>query len=291
MTTKANRIPQLEGDALGAVEHRAGHLQIVASAGAGKTEVVAQRVAALLAEGVDPSAIVAFTFTDKAAASLKSRIDRRAVRSSGRCSTGSERCSSARSTPMPRLLQVHVPRFEVYDVLDDHRLTAFLTREAYRLGIADLGVGLYSAIASFASSVQVIENELIDERRLSEPFRGTYRRYCKALHASRLLTYGQFIVHAVRALQDDESVRHAVHSALRHLIVDEYQDINPAQEALVAAMVGGGAHLCVVGDDQQCIFQWRGSTVSNIRTFHERYRRSRHSASRPTGVRGRRSSS
>src|SRR5687767_10961981 len=76
-------IPKLEGDALGAVEYRAGHLQIIASAGAGKTEVVAQRVAALVAEGVDPSSIVAFTFTERAASSLKSRIDRRAVTLAG----------------------------------------------------------------------------------------------------------------------------------------------------------------------------------------------------------------
>jgi DNA helicase-2/ATP-dependent DNA helicase PcrA len=273
MSASTADIPHLEGDALGAVEHRGGHLQIVASAGAGKTEVVAQRVAGLLAEGVDPSAIVAFTFTEKAAASLKTRIDRRAVALVGPevlDRIGTMFVGTIHSYCL-RLLQVHVPRFEVYDVLDDHRLTAFLTREGYRLGIADLGVGLYSAIASFASSVQVIENELIDERRLPEPFRGTYRRYCEALHASRLLTYGQFIAHAVGALQEDERVRYAVQSTLRHLIVDEYQDINPAQEALVAAMVGGEAHLCVVGDDQQCIFQWRGSTVSNIRTFHERY--------------------
>lgn len=273
MTASAINIPQLAGDALSAVGHRDGHLQIVASAGAGKTEVVAQRVVALLGERVDPSAIVAFTFTERAAASLKSRIDRRALALLGPAvleRIGTMFVGTIHSYCL-RLLQVHVPRYEVYDVLDDHRLTAFLTREAYRLGIADVGPGLYSAIASFATSVQVVENELIDERRLPEPFRGTYRRYCHALHDSRLLTYGQFIVHAVRALHEDDAVRRTVQSTLRHLIVDEYQDINPAQEALVAAMVGGGAHLCVVGDDQQCIFQWRGSTVSNIKTFSERY--------------------
>src|SRR5215210_5571201 len=71
--------PELKGDALAAVNHRGSHLQIIASAGSGKTEVVSQRVASLLADGFEPSSIVAFTFTERAAASLKSRIDRRVL--------------------------------------------------------------------------------------------------------------------------------------------------------------------------------------------------------------------
>ena len=273
MSIPALPIPQLEGDALGAVEHRDGHLQIIASAGAGKTEVVAQRVAALLAEDVDPSSIVAFTFTERAAASLKSRIDRRAVALVGPAildRIGTMFVGTIHSYCL-RLLQEHVPRYEVYDVLDDHRLTAFLSREAYRLGVNDLEGSLYKSIASFATSAQVVENELLETAKLRQPFRAVYEGYCRALHESRLLTYGQFIGQAVRALDDQPQVREAVHRTLRHLIVDEYQDINPAQEALVQHMVSGGAHLCVVGDDQQCIFQWRGSTVSNIVTFSDRY--------------------
>src|SRR4051794_32269056 len=188
-------IPQLDGDALGAVEHRDGHLQIIASAGAGKTEVVAQRVVALLAEDVDPSSIVAFTFTERAAASLKARIDRRAEALMGPAildRIGTMYVGTIHSFCL-RLLQQHVPRYEVYDVLDDHRLTAFLSREAYRLGINDLGGGLYRSIASFASSAQVVENELLDPARLRQPFRSVYQGYCQLLEDSRLLTYGQFI--------------------------------------------------------------------------------------------------
>lgn len=265
-------VPELEGDALAAARYRGGHLQIIASAGAGKTEVVAQRVARLISEGAEPSSIVAFTFTERAAASLKSRIDRRAV---ARCGEevldriGSMFVGTIHSYCL-RLLQQFVPRFEVYDVLDDHRLTAFLSREAYRLGVSDLDSRLYDAIANFASTVQVVENELIALERLRPPFQGVYARYCQALHDARLLTYGQFIVHAVHAL-GEARVRAAVHDSLRHLVVDEYQDINPAQEALIQRMAAGGAHLCVVGDDQQSIFQWRGSTVANIVTFSARY--------------------
>src|SRR4051794_40557383 len=192
-------IPQLDGDALGAVEHRDGHLQIIASAGAGKTEVVAQRVVALLAEDVDPSSIVAFTFTERAASSLKSRIDRRAVALIGPeilDRIGTMFVGTIHSYCL-RLLQEHVPRYEVYDVLDDHRLTAFLSREAYRLRVNDLEGSLYKSIASFAASAQVVENELLETSRLRQPFRAVYEGYCRTLNESRLLTYGQFISHAV----------------------------------------------------------------------------------------------
>jgi hypothetical protein len=125
----AVEIPQLEGDARAAAEYRGGHLQIIASAGSGKTEVVSQRVAALLAEGVDPEGIVAFTFTERAAASLKSRIDR--------CVLASPELGQPFLDHLGPMfvgtihsycfdvLQRHVPKYETYDVLDDHRLTAF----------------------------------------------------------------------------------------------------------------------------------------------------------------------
>lgn len=265
-------IPELSGEAEDAAAYRDGHLQIIASAGAGKTEVVAQRVARLLAEGVEPKSIVAFTFTERAATALKTRIDRRAATLAGNAildRIGTMFVGTIHSYCL-RLLQEHVPRYEIYDVLDDHRLTAFLSREAYRLGIDGLDNRLYRAISSFAEAAQVVENELIPVDRLAQPLRGVYERYCQALHDGRLMTYGQFIAHAVEAL-DDDRVRGPVIEGLQHLIVDEYQDINPAQEALIERLATGDANVCVVGDDQQCIFQWRGSTVANIISFEKRF--------------------
>lgn len=265
-------IPQLSGEAEDAAAYRDGHLQIIASAGAGKTEVVAQRVARLLAEGVGPKSIVAFTFTERAATALKTRIDRRAATLAGNAildRIGTMFVGTIHSYCL-RLLQEHVPRYEIYDVLDDHRLTAFLSREAYRLGIDGLDNRLYRAISSFAETAQVVENELIPVDRLAQPLRGVYERYRQALHDGRLMTYGQFIAHAVEAL-DDDRVRGPVIEDLQHLIVDEYQDINPAQEALIERLASGDANVCVVGDDQQCIFQWRGSTVANIISFEKRF--------------------
>lgn len=266
--------PALEGDALAAVRHRGGHLQIIASAGSGKTEVVSQRVADLLADGVPPTGIVAFTFTERAAAELRQRIAERAEQRLGRwildllaglfVGTIHAYCF--------RLLQTHVPRYETFDVLDDHQLTAFLAREASRLGLKTLDPQgrLFASIAAFLSSVDVVENEFLDPDSMPEPFRTVLLDYLETLDRYRLLTYGQQVVRSVKELESGPA-RDAVHRDLRHLIVDEYQDVNPAQERLIQLLTGPSVELCVVGDDDQAIYQWRGSDVANIVTFRDRY--------------------
>jgi DNA helicase-2/ATP-dependent DNA helicase PcrA len=265
--------PLLTGDAKKAVEYRGGHLQIIASAGSGKTEVVSQRITSLLEEGIAPRAIVAFTFTERAASSLKSRIERRVSEK-----LGDEFLNSLNGMFVGtihsycfQLLQEHVPQFEAYDVLDEHRLTAFLTREAYNIGLVPkVHPKLFKAIANFGSNLNIIENELLEPDQLNEPLRGAYEAYLASLDDHRFLTYGQQIARAVQALRIRE-VFDQVHQPLRHVIVDEYQDINPAQEALIARLAMAPVHLCVVGDDDQSIYQWRGSDVSNIITFSKRY--------------------
>ena len=131
--------PLLAGDAREAVLHRGSHLQIIASAGSGKTEVVAQRVADLMAGGVDPAGIIAFTFTERAADELKARISARVEERLGPGSL--DRLGAAFVGTIHaycfRLLQQHVPRYETYDVLDEKRVTAFLSREAPRLQLKD----------------------------------------------------------------------------------------------------------------------------------------------------------
>src|SRR5687767_3318671 len=114
--------PQLTGEALRAVEHRGSHVQIIAAAGSGKTEVVSQRVAALLAEGVPARGIVAFTFTERAAAELKERIALRVEQALGRAAldqVGGIFVGTIHAYCF-RLLQERVPRYETFDVLDEN---------------------------------------------------------------------------------------------------------------------------------------------------------------------------
>ena len=123
-----------------------------------------------------------------------------------------------------------MPRYETYDVLDDNQLTAFLSREANRLGIRQLDQDrLFASIAAFLKSVDVVENELLDPAAMPDPFGSVLRAYYETLDRYRLLTYGQQVVRAVRELERPELAAE-IHARLRHLIVDEYQDVNPAQE-------------------------------------------------------------
>jgi DNA helicase II / ATP-dependent DNA helicase PcrA len=132
-----------------------------------------------------------------------------------------------------RLLQEHVPQYANFDVLDDHRHAALLSREFMRLKLNEIGDQHWRPIGDFMCNADVIENELIDGARLGKTaFGRCYRDYCAMLRRYRFLTYGRLITSAVEALETPR-IFERVHGPLRHLIVDEYQDINPAQERLI----------------------------------------------------------
>lgn len=270
-----SKAPILEGASLNAVTHRGSHVQIIASAGSGKTEVVSQRVVSLLAEGVAAREIVAFTFTEKAAKELKSRIATRLEQRLG--VEAVDQLSGLYVGTIHgycfQFLQQYVPRYESFDVLDESQHVAFLCREATRLSLKSVVSSnkLFEAIDLFNKSVQVLENELLDSKSMPEPFKSVLEGYLESLDKYRLLTFGQQIVRSVSAL-DDPVVTAEIHKSLKYLIVDEYQDVNHAQEELIRKLVAGGAFLTVVGDDDQAIYQWRGSSVHNIISFTERYK-------------------
>jgi DNA helicase-2/ATP-dependent DNA helicase PcrA len=271
-------IPELEGSAAGAVAHRDGHIQIIAAAGSGKTEVVSQRVASLLGDGHDPASIVAFTFTEKAAAELKERIRLRVTAKLGHGATeqlGRLFVGTIHAYCF-RLLQTYVPKYETYTPLDENQLMNVLFRERTRLGLKkfDPDDKVFRGVARFQKSVDVVENELLPPDKLDDDsFREALVAYYAMLDGYQFMSFGMQIVRAVEALHDPE-IHRRVTGGLKHLIVDEYQDVNPAQERLIELLSKpyGPADLVVVGDDDQAIYQWRGSDVNNIVTFAERYK-------------------
>lgn len=263
---------ELSKEQLEVISFRGGHLQVIACAGSGKTESISRRVAALIAEGSSPASIIAFTFTEKAAAELKERIYKRVEEQKGREFLG-------RLGPMYvgtihgycfRLLQDHVPKYGNFDVLDENRHFGLLSRTFSSIHLHELK--RREAIRDFAHNADVISNELLDPSVLVGTQMGKcYDAYNEMLERFHSMTFGQIIAKAVEELQKPE-VLARVKEPLRHLIVDEYQDINPAQERLIELLAGAPVHLCVVGDDDQAIYQWRGSDVSNILAFSKRYK-------------------
>lgn len=255
------------------VNHRGTHLQVIACAGAGKTEAISRRVASLILEGAEPSQIIAFTFTERAAQSLKSRITRRIAEAKG--SSFLDRLGPMFVGTIHaycfRMLQDHVPEYGNFDILDENRLAGLLSREHKRLELNKLGNQHWRPIFDFLRNADVVENELIDAQSMKgSPFGDCYYAFQETLYRYHFLTYGSLVSSSVKALLKPE-IGSKVRRNLKYLIVDEYQDINPAQEKLISLLAQKPVELCVVADDDQSIYQWRGSDVSNMLDFRKRY--------------------
>lgn len=261
---------------LAVIEHRNGPLQVIACAGSGKTESISRRIAGLIKDGATPESIVAFTFTERAAAELKERIISRTA----------EACGDAIKGRLARmyvgtihgycfkLLQDHVPSYGNYDVLDEHRHAGLLSREAGRLRLKQrLGTTtVWKPIQTWIETVDVIGNELIPRAKLEGSIVAElYDEYIATLDRYHYLTFGLIIQKAIEALEDPQ-VFASVHEPLRYLVVDEYQDVNPAQEALIRKLGTAPVEVCVVGDDDQAIYQWRGSDIANIQRFTKTFK-------------------
>lgn len=258
-----------------AVNHLKGNLQIIACAGSGKTEVVSRRIANLIESGASPESIVAFTFTEKAAEELKSRI--REILDAvhpDRADIGDMYVGTIHSFCFEMLKELE-PRYRGFDVLDDPRRFAFLSmpQRWYSSHLKTLyEYGKFHTLAKFFKSCDIVKMEDIDLKEISnDDFVEAYRRYEDFLEEDRYLDFTSMIYRLVKLLDSEGETQKELNKRIRHLVVDEYQDINHIQERLIHHIAKGCESLCVVGDDDQSIFNWRGSTVENIINFSKNY--------------------
>jgi DNA helicase II / ATP-dependent DNA helicase PcrA len=274
-----------------AIEHLGGNLQLIACAGSGKTEVVARRAVHLLtpgrADSLSPKNIVAFTFTDKAAAELKDRILVRCNEALGELPGLAELYVGTMHGYCLQLLQTHLFEYLKYSVLTDIQTRLLIARNSIKSGLSAVeilsgpsaGQMLNRApqnVKVFLEALNVLREDNVDLERVPAGLRSALDRYHTLLDEHRYLDYSRIISEAVAALQDttEESnlrLQEFLSSDVKYLIVDEYQDVNPLQEALIRRIHDLGATVCVVGDDDQAIYQWRGSEVRNILGFADRY--------------------
>jgi DNA helicase-2/ATP-dependent DNA helicase PcrA len=265
-----------------AILHDSGNLQLIACAGAGKTEVLACRVAMLIDRGTDtglrPGGIVSFTFQEKAAGELKQRIASRVAEQVGEAHGLAEMYVGTIHGFCLDFLKEHAPEYLKYEVLDEVQQRLLVDRNSRKSGLtttADLkGAKLRRFVDTnnYTAALDILRESTIDGEALegSSVVEGL-RAYEELLDAHALLDYPAMMVKAVELLEGDQAVREAVAGRFRHVIVDEYQDVNPVQERLIRTLHELGASLCVIGDDDQTIHQWRGSDVHNILTFADRY--------------------
>ncbi|MFD4541223.1 DNA helicase PcrA [Streptomyces bauhiniae] len=271
-----------------AVVHAGSPLLIVAGAGSGKTRVLTHRIAHLLADRhVHPGQILAITFTNKAAGEMKERVEQLVGPRAGAMWVMTFHSACVRILRRESKRLGFTSSFSIYDAADSKRLMALVCRDL------DLDPKRYPP-KSFSAKISNLKNELIDEEdfaaQATDGFEKTlaqaYALYQSRLREANALDFDDLIMTTVNLLRAFPDVAEHYHRRFRHVMVDEYQDTNHAQYALVRELVGTGAHdedvppnaydvppaeLCVVGDADQSIYAFRGATIRNILQFEEDY--------------------
>ncbi|MER5792434.1 DNA helicase PcrA [Streptomyces sp. NPDC001980] len=275
-----------------AVVHAGSPLLIVAGAGSGKTRVLTHRIAHLLgARNVHPGQILAITFTNKAAGEMKERVEHLVGPRANAMWVMTFHSACVRILRRESKKLGFTSSFSIYDAADSKRLMALVCRDL------DLDPKRFPP-KSFSAQVSNLKNELVDEEdfaaRASDGFEKTlaqaYVLYQSRLREANALDFDDLIMTTVNLLRAFPDVAEHYRRRFRHVLVDEYQDTNHAQYALVRELVGTGtvaraddadtppgehdlppAELCVVGDADQSIYAFRGATIRNILQFEEDY--------------------
>jgi DNA helicase-2/ATP-dependent DNA helicase PcrA len=261
-----------------AVLHSGGPLLIVAGAGSGKTRVLTHRIAHLLSErDVHPGQILAITFTNKAAAEMKERVDALVGPRSRAMWVMTFHSACVRILRREAKRLGFPTSFSIYDQADAQRLMALVCREL------DLDPKRYPP-KSFSAQISNLKNELIDyetfkdraSTHMEQTLAEAYEMYQARLQQAGAMDFDDLIMLTVNLLQIFPEAAEYYRRRFRHVLVDEYQDTNHAQYELVRELTRpvedlGAAELCVVGDADQSIYAFRGATIRNILEFERDY--------------------
>lgn len=261
-----------------AVFHTEGPFLILAGAGSGKTRVLTHRIAYLIEErGVNPWNILAITFTNKAAGEMRERVDRLV-------GFGAESIwvSTFHSTCV-RILRRYIDRigfdtnFTIYDSDDQKSLMRDVCR------VLDVDTKKYKE-RMFLSAISAAKDEMItpDEYELNaagdfgkQKIAQVYREYERQLHANNALDFDDLLLKTVQLFQTQPDVLESYQERFRYIMVDEYQDTNTVQFKFVSLLAAKYQNLCVVGDDDQSIYKFRGANIRNILNFEQEFQNAR----------------
>lgn len=249
-----------------------GPLLILAGAGSGKTRVLTYRAAYLLEKGVPPWAILAITFTNKAAREMRERINRLAGEAADDMWVMTFHALSARILRRDIEKLGYKREFSIYD--DEDQMT-LIKRILKKLDISDKSYpprAVKSVISDAKNHMLSPEEWLKDNPDFrSKPYYRAYCEYEKELKENNALDFDDLILKTLELLTEHPPVLEVYRRKFSYIMVDEYQDTNMAQYMLVRTLAGDKKNVCVVGDDDQSIYGWRGADLRNILEFEKDY--------------------
>ena len=264
---------ELNNEQRKAVHHIDGPVLILAGAGSGKTATMTHRMAYMISQGVDPHNILAVTFTNKAANEMRSRVASLTDNIAGMWIM-TFHAMSLRMLRYSAEALGYRSGFTVYDETDKKALIRRICKD----------LGTDEKLAPVSLLIAVISKCKEREETPDDYLRGSsgmpqekliyevYSRYQKELMAANAMDFDDLLWNAVRLLEQEPDVLRYYSERFRYIMVDEYQDTNYLQYKMISMLASGHGNLCVVGDDDQCIYQWRGADIRNILDFENDFK-------------------
>lgn len=279
MTDRESILAQLNQSQREAVEYCDGAELVIAGAGSGKTRVLTYKIAYLLCSGYEPWQILALTFTNKAAREMKERIGRIVGgERSQRLNMGTFHSVFARILRSEAVSIGYQANFTIYDQADSRQLVKNIIKEmqlddkvykpaavADRISMAKNSLLLPQA---YANSIQTVRDDA--ERRMPA-IKDIYLAYARRCRQANVMDFDDLLVNTYTLFNNNEEIRRKYVNRFLYVLVDEYQDTNFAQQAVVLQLTRERQRICVVGDDAQSIYSFRGANIDNILNFGDAY--------------------
>ena len=256
-----------------AVEHTDGPLLIMAGAGSGKTKVLTCKIANLLAQGVTPWNILAITFTNKAAAEMRERVDRMIGEGAKDVwlSTFHSFCARFLRREI-EATDLYRRNFVIYDASDSQVVIKDCLKEL------NLDPKQY-APSAIQNAISNAKNQMLGPKAMERDADNFFQKkvaeiyalYAQKLRTNNALDFDDLLMVSVLLLEEHEEIRTKYQRRFKYILVDEYQDTNGAQYQLTKILAAQHHNLCVVGDADQSIYGWRGADIRNIMDFEQDY--------------------
>ena len=248
-----------------AVEHLEGPVLILAGAGSGKTATMTHRMAYMISKGVNPHNILAVTFTNKAAAEMRERVEKLVSDAEGMwIMTFHALC--LRMLRYDAELLGYKKGFTVYDETDRKSLVKRVVKE---LQIDEKALPVSTLISAISNAK---ESERGSESFGNPMVAKVFDRYNELLKSNNAMDFDDLLLNGVKLLAENPEVLKHYADRFHYIMVDEYQDTNYLQYKLIKMLASKHGNLCVVGDDDQCIYQWRGADIRNILDFENDFK-------------------